>query len=71
LGEELRRAGAVNFDVEVPQPATIQIVRAGKGVVARAKGVKIKFTSVEAGAYRVEAYRSGKGWIFSNPIYVL
>jgi hypothetical protein len=71
LGEELRRAGAVNFDVEVPQPATIQIVRAGKGVVGRAKGTKMKFTSVEAGAYRVEAYRGGKGWIFSNPIYVL
>jgi hypothetical protein len=71
LGEELRRAGAVNFDVEVPQLATIQIVRAGKGVVARAKGTKMKFTSVEAGAYRVEAYHNGKGWIFSNPIYVL
>ena len=71
IGEELRRAGAVNFDVEVPLPATIQMVRAGKGVVARAKGTKMKFTSVEAGAYRVEAYRKGRGWIFSNPIYVL
>jgi hypothetical protein len=71
LGEELRRAGAVNFDVEVPQPATIQIVRADKGVVARAKGLKMKYTSVEAGVYRVEAYRKGRGWIFSNPIFVL
>ncbi len=71
LGEEIRRAGAVNFDVEVPLPATIQIVRAGKGVVARGKGMQMRFTSVEAGAYRVEAYRKGKGWIFSNPIYVL
>jgi hypothetical protein len=70
-GEEIRRAGAVNFEVEVPQPAAIQIVRADKGVVARAKGLKMKFTSVEAGVYRVEAYRKGKGWIFSNPIYVL
>jgi hypothetical protein len=71
LGEELRRAGAVNFDVEVPLPATIQVVRSGKGVVAHAKAAKMKFTSVEAGAYRVEAYRKGRGWIFSNPIYVL
>jgi hypothetical protein len=31
----------------------------------------LRFTSVEAGAYRVEAYRKGRGWIFSNPIYVL
>lgn len=71
LGQELRRAGAVNFEIEVPQPAAIQLVRAGKGVVARAKGTTLRFTSVEAGAYRVEAYRHGKGWIFSNPIYVL
>ena len=71
IGGELRRAGAVNFDVEVPLPAVIQIVRAGKGAVAKAKGTRMKFTSVEAGAYRVEAYRKGKGWLFSNPIYVL
>ena len=71
LGEELRRAGAVNFEVEVPLPAIIQVVRAGAGVVARGSGTRLKFTSVEAGAYRVEAYRQRKGWIFSNPIYVL
>ena len=71
IGQELRRAGAVNFDVEVPLPAKIQVVRAGYGVVARQNGTRLKFISVDAGAYRVEAYRQGKGWIFSNPIYVL
>ncbi len=71
LGEEIRRAGAINFEVEVPLPAKIQVVRAGAGVAARTTGTHLKFTSVEAGAYRVEAYRQGKGWIFSNPIYVL
>lgn len=71
LGGEIRRAGAINFEVEVPLPAKIQVMRAGVGVAARATGTRLKFTSVEAGAYRVEAYRKGKGWIFSNPIYVL
>jgi hypothetical protein len=71
IGQEFRRAGAVNFEVEVPLSAKIQIVRAGNGVVARRNGTNLKFISVEAGAYRVEAYRKGKGWIFSNPIYVL
>ncbi len=71
IGEEIRRVGAVNFEVEVPLEATMQIVKAGRGVVARKKGHRMKFTSVEAGAYRAEAYRDGKGWIFSNPIYVL
>ena len=71
LGAQMRRAGAVNFEVRVPLPATLQVVRAGHGVVASVNGARMKFTSVEAGAYRVEAYRGGKGWIFSNPIYVL
>jgi hypothetical protein len=71
IGQELRRAGAVNFEVEVPLPAKIQVVRSGDGVVARQNGTRLKFISVEAGAYRVEAHREGKGWIFSNPIYVL
>lgn len=71
IGGELRRVGAVNFEVEVPLPATLQVVKAGRGPIARAKGRGMRFTSVEAGAYRVEAYRHGRGWIFSNPIYVL
>ena len=71
MGEELRRAGAVNFEVEVPLPATMQIVRAGKGVIGRGKGTRLKITSADAGVYRAEAYRQGKGWNFSNPIYVL
>jgi hypothetical protein len=72
MGHEIRRAGAVNFQVEVPRPAIIQVVKAGRGVVARAKDKGgLRFTTVETGAYRAEAYRKGRGWIFSNPIYVL
>lgn len=69
-GWDILRVGAINFDIEVPLPAKIQLIRAGKGVVARKTGRQLKFTTVEPGAYRVEAYRNGKGWIFSNPIYV-
>jgi hypothetical protein len=72
IGHEIRRVGAVNFEVETPLPATIQVVRAGRGPIARVRNKRgMRFTSVEAGAYRVEAYRKGRGWIFSNPIYVL
>jgi len=71
IGGEIRRAGAVNFEVHTPLPATIQIIKAGKGIVGRGVGSLLKFTTADAGAYRAEAYRSGKGWIFSNPIYVL
>lgn len=72
LGGEIRRVGAVNFEVETPLPATIQVVKAGRGPIVQVKHKRgLRFTSVEAGAYRVEAYRRGRGWIFSNPIYVL
>ena len=72
IGQEIRRVGAVNFEIETPLEATIQVVKAGRGVLARVKNRRgMKFTSAEAGAFRVEAYRKGRGWIFSNPIYVL
>ena len=70
IGDEIRRAGAVNFEVETPARGNIRLIRAGKGVVARSKGRTLKYTTAEAGAYRVEVTRGGKGWIYSNPIYV-
>lgn len=70
IGGEIRRAGAVNFEVRTPLPAAIRIIKAGKGIVGHGAGRTLKFTTAETGAYRAEAYRSGKGWIFSNPIYV-
>ena len=70
IGDEIKRAGAITLEAHTPLPARIQIVKAGKGVVGRSAGTSLKFTTAEAGIFRIEAYRSGKGWIFSNPIYV-
>ena len=70
VGEDIKRAGAVNFEVETPARANIRLVRAGKGVVARSRGRTLKYTTAEAGAYRVEVTRGSRGWIYSNPIYV-
>ena len=70
FGQEIRRAGAVAFEIQTPLPANLRLIKAGKGIVARRNGRQLKYISAEAGVYRAEAYRSGKGWIFSNPIYV-
>jgi hypothetical protein len=70
IGEDLKRAAAVNFEVETPAGGSIRLIRAGQGVVARNKGRALKHTSADAGAYRVEVTRGGRGWIYSNPIYV-
>lgn len=69
VGEDLRRHGAVTFQAQTPLPGDIRLVMGGR-VVARASGTQLKVTTAEAGPYRVEVYRRGRGWIFSNPIYV-
>lgn len=70
IGEELKRAGAVTFEVEAPLPGSIRLIRAGKGPVAAGSGRALKYITADAGVYRVEVRRRGKGWIYSNPIYV-
>ena len=70
IGQDLRRAAAVTFEIEAPLPGRIRLIRAGRGVVAAASGRMLKCTSAEAGVYRAEVLRGGKGWIYSNPIYV-
>ena len=73
IGDELGRAGATIFEVHTPKSADIRLVLNGR-VVARSRGRHLKHTTVDAGAYRVEAYRNyrlgRRGWIFSSPIYV-
>jgi hypothetical protein len=69
MGDELSRAGAVTFEVTAPLPGDIQLVCNGRAV-ARASGQALKFLSAEPGRYRAQVYRGGKGWIFSNPIFV-
>ena len=73
MGDEMKRTGAIVFEVETPLRASIHLVRDGK-VVSRAMGSRLRHTTAEKGVYRVEAYRSyqlgNRGWIFSSPIYI-
>ena len=70
IGDDLKRAAAVTFEVETPASARIRLIRSGHGVVARSGGRTLKYTTADAGAYRAEVTRRGRGWIYSNPIYV-
>lgn len=73
MGSQLVRTGAVIFEVELPLPAEIRLIRSGQ-VVARASGRGLRHTTAEPGPYRVEVYRwhrfGRRGWVFSSPIYV-
>ena len=73
-GEEIRRLGAVNITISLPAPGEIHLRRDGR-LIRRTVGLSMKYTSAEAGIYRVEVYRrlGGRrvGWIFASPIYAL
>ena len=73
MGDELARTGAAVFEVQTPHSGDIRLLLNGR-VVARARGRALKYTTADAGVYRVEVRRSYKldrrGWIFSSPIYV-
>ena len=70
VGDELLRAGATKFEVQTPQSGDIRLLVNGR-VVARARGQSLQHISADPGAYRVEVYRGGRGWIFSSPVYVV
>lgn len=74
MGEEIILEGETEFEVASPLPALLRLVHQGK-VVAQEKGKTLHYRAKEKGAYRVEAYRRylfrKRGWVFTNPIYLL
>lgn len=71
-GEELRRLGAITITITLPAAGEILLRRDGE-VVSQTSGTSMRYTSAEAGVYRVEVYRRywarKVGWIFTSPIY--
>jgi hypothetical protein len=75
MGGEIPLSAAPILRAEFPFPARWIIIRAGTGPVAGGSGSQITFSPSRPGAYRLEARRPFRGrmrgWIFSNPVYVL
>lgn len=74
MGEEIALEGKAEFEVVSPLPALLRLVHRGK-VVTQKKGKTLRYRAKEKGAYRAEAYRrylfKNRGWVFTNPIYLL
>jgi len=74
VGEELRRLGAINLEIDLPAPGQIHVLRDGKHML-QVTGTQLRHTTAEPGIHRVEVYRwfQGRkvGWIFSSPIYIV
>jgi hypothetical protein len=74
MGEQLQRQGAVRLEVRCPGTGLITLLRNGRRVAMRF-GRALSYISSEPGAYRAEVRRFFRGWlrgwIYSNPIYVM
>jgi len=75
MGEEVPAQGGVTFQIRLPRPAECHLIKDGKLLKVWQKRETCTYITTEPGVYRVEVYLpyQGKtrGWIFSNPIYVI
>lgn len=60
----------IEFHAYAPIECDLRLMRNGREVI-RIHGKRLRYTTEEDGVWRVEAYRKGRGWIFSNPLRVL
>jgi len=60
-------SGVAEFHVSVPVDAEILLLRDGERV-AETRGRELDASAAEPGTYRLEARRSGREWLFTNPI---
>ncbi len=71
MGDEVHLAPGLTLKTELPAPADrIAIYQNGAQVASADNASTLEFAPKSPGAYRIEAYRSGRLWIMSNPVYV-
>jgi hypothetical protein len=71
MGDEVHLAPGLTLKAELPASADrIAMYQNGAEVTSADNISTLEFAPKSPGAYRIEAYRSGKLWILSNPLYV-
>jgi hypothetical protein len=71
MGDEVHLAPGLILKTELPAPADrIAMYQNSVEVTSADKASTLEFAPKSPGAYRIEAYRNGKMWILSNPVYV-
>jgi hypothetical protein len=71
MGDEITMAPGLKLKVEMPLAADKVVILGNGSEFASGTNVStFEFEVTGAGVYRVEAYRGGHPWIYSNPIYV-
>lgn len=71
MGDEVAMTPGMKLKVEMPIPADkVVILGNGSEFASATNASTFDFDVAGPGVYRVEAYRGGHPWIYSNPIYV-
>jgi hypothetical protein len=71
MGDEVQNAPGLVLKTELPADAErIVMYQNGAEVASAENASKLEFAPKSPGAYRIEAYRKGRMWILSNPVYV-
>jgi hypothetical protein len=71
MGDEVHLAPGLTLKTELPALADrIAMYQNGAEVTSADKATTLEFAPKSPGAYRIEAFRNGKLWILSNPVYV-
>lgn len=69
MGETIVSRGSLALKVIVPQRADVRLIKDG-GLVDTLRGKEVAFPAQHPGVYRVEVFKKGKAWIYSNHIRV-
>ncbi len=71
MGDEVELAQGVALRTELHDPAErIVLLANGVEVASVENATQLEFAPKVPAAYRIEAYREGLPWIYSNPVYV-
>ncbi len=70
IGDRITINSRLRFYVKSPKNGKIRLIHNGR-VFAEVEGSEAAFAPRKLGVYRVEVWRNGKGWIFSNHIRVV
>lgn len=69
-GEELNIAGGAQLQASLPHESTMRVIHNGKQVLC-VEGTELHHAVTDPGIYRLECWRNGRGWIFSNHIRLI
>lgn len=70
MGDEVEWQGGGTIEVLSPLKANLILIKDSQPVV-EVRGKELTHNVTAPGVYRLEAYRKGKGWVYTNPIRIL